>query len=255
MPPFPPPSHAPVAVTLVIVVAVLIALGMLLRWHHDRQRLAVLKLAIEKGVTHLPAALPMWLSSLRQGIMLTTLGVALLIVGGVAVAMVHSPRPSQRGMPPMAGPPGGMGLGARTMPGGRLNRPGPPGNTMQGRGATALHPPGGPPGTGLGAGNTGHGFATPGAFPPRPGFRAGNGRFPPRGGPGANRGFNPMMSPGFPPPGGYQQRLLGFGALAIGFVLTLLGAARIGFAMVERRYFAADELQSGEFPHGPDGGA
>ena len=61
-----------------------------------------------------------------------------------------------------------------------------------------------------------------------------------------------MMSRGFPPPEGYQQRLLGLGALAIGFILTLLGAARIGFAMVERRYFAADELQSGEFPHAPD---
>ncbi len=252
MPPLPPLSDAP-QMTLVIAVAALIALGMLLRWQHDRQRLAVLKLAIEKGVTHLPATLPMWLSSLRQGVMLTTLGVALLIAGGAAVAMVHSQQPFRPGMPPMGGPPGSMGSGTGPMAGGRFNRPGPP--VMSGLGSTALPRPGGPPRAGPAAESDGHGFATPGGFPPPPGFRAGHGRIRPRGGPLVNRRFNPMMPPEFLPPIGYQQRLLGLGALASGFILMMLGVARISFALVERRYFASEELQSGEFPNGPDGGA
>ncbi len=245
MPPFPPPSHAPLAMTLVIAVAALIAWAMLLRWHHDRQRLAILKLAIEKGVTHLPTTLPMWLSSLRQGIMLTTLGVALLIVGGAAVIMVQSSEISQVRMLPMGGPPGSMGFGPRTMPAGGGE---PLRGTMhgQGRGPGDFLPPG--------AGNAGHQVAIPGPLPPHPGFRAGGGRFPPRGRLGANRGFNPMMARGFPPRRGYQQRLLGLGALASGFILTLLGGARIGFAMVERRYASAEELPSGDVPSPPDQG-
>ena len=254
MPPFPPPSHTPLAVTLVIAVAALIALAMLLRWHHDHQRLAIMKLAIEKGVTHLPTTLPMWLSSLRQGIMLTTLGLALLIVGGAAVAMVHSPGPSNAQRVPMGRPQGGMGFGTGTAPGGGPARPGPFGGAMQGPGPADLPPPGAPSGTGLGAGRAGHGFATPGTLPSHPGFGTGSGRLPPRRRLGANRSLNPMVFRRFPPPGGYQQRLLGLGALASGFILTLLGAARIGFAMVERRYSAAEELPSGDFPNSPDGG-
>ncbi len=253
MPPFPPPSHAPLAITLIIAMAALIALAMLLRWHHDRQRLAILKLAIEKGVPHLPTTLPMWLSSLRQGIMLTTLGVALLIVGGAAVIMVHSPmasrmsspRPSPLRMLPMVGPPVGGEFGPVTMPGGGGARRGAmPG---QGHAPADLLPPA--------AGNAGHPLAPLGSLPPHPGFRAGNGRFPPRGRLGANGGFNPMMARGFPPRRGYQQRLLGLGALASGLILTLLGAARIGFAMVERRYSSAEELPFGDFPSAPDEGA
>ena len=230
MPPFPPPSHSPVAITLIIVVAALIALGMLLRWQHDRQRLAVLKLAIEKGVTHLPAALPMWLSSLRQGIMLATLGVALLIVGGVAVAMAHGHGPQ------LMQPWGAMGPGPQMMRVGHGN----------GQRAASIPPPGarlgfGPPANGKnppplgganGPGNAGREFGPPGGFPPRSVM-----------GPRYQR---------FPPPGMQQQKMLGLGSLAIGFILTLLGATRIAFANIERKYFVADESQSSDFPNAPD---
>jgi uncharacterized membrane protein len=49
-----------------------------------------------------------------------------------------------------------------------------------------------------------------------------------------------------------QQKMLGLGAVAIGFILTLLGAARIAFANVERKYTATDENQAPDSPHAPD---
>ncbi len=177
MPPFPPPSHSPLAITLVIAVAALIALGMLLRWQQDRQRLMVLKLAIEKGVTFWPNSVPMWLNSLRQGIMLATLGVALLIVGGIAVTMAPSGSMREPGRPRMMQPLNGMGVGPAIMPNERPNR--------------------------------------------------------------------------FPPPYWQRQKMLGMSALAIGFILTLLGMVRIGFAVVERKYFTNDENISSDFPHTP----
>jgi|GEM_PF-5778058 len=224
MPPFPPPAHSPVVITLIIVVAALIALGMLLRWQHDRQRLAVLKLAIEKGVTHLPAALPMWLSSLRQGIMLATLGVALLIVGGVAVVMAHGHgsqlmRPGPGMM--RVGHPNGQRAASMPWPGATSGfRPPADGKNMP------------PPGGANGPGNAGQVFGPPGGFPPRSVM-----------GPRYQR---------FMPPGMQQQKMLGLGTLAIGFILTLLGATRIAFANIERKYFVADESQSSDFPTAPD---
>lgn len=226
MPPFPPPSHSPVAITLIIVIAALIALGMVLRWHHDRQRLLVLKLAMEKGVTNLPAALPMWLSSLRQGILLATLGVALLIVGGFAMAMSHG-----HGLQPLQ--PWRLGPG--------MIHGGPP----DGRHSASMPSPGAPPGFGPPA-NVNH--MPPGRLDrpgtPDRGFGPPNG-FPRRAviGPGYRRFLPPRMQ---------QQKMLGLGAVAIGFILTLLGAARIAFANVERKYTATDENQAPDSPHAPD---
>ena len=49
-----------------------------------------------------------------------------------------------------------------------------------------------------------------------------------------------------------SKKMLGLGSLAIGFILTLLGATRIALANVERKYFVADESQSSDFPPAPD---
>lgn len=229
MPPFPPPSHSPVAITLVIVIGALIALAMFLRWQHDRQRLSVLKLAIEKGLSHLPATLPMWLSSLRQGIMLATLGVALLIVGAIAVAMAHSPS--------MGGPFGNQATRPRSSavaPPGLPTRPpggGPMGNSPPGFGGRTLPPPGGPLGV-------------------RRPIQSRNGQ--PPGLDFTPRGFGPpaMRFNRFPPPPG-PRKVLGYGALAIGFILTLLGAVRIAFAGIERKYLATEDVPTNDLPDAP----
>ena len=229
MPPFPPPSHSPVAITLVIVIGALIALAMFFRWQHDRQRLSVLKSAIEKGLTHLPATLPMWLSSLRQGIMLATLGVALLIVGVIAVAMAHSGS--------MRGPFGSQVMrpwnGAVTQPGLPTRPPdgGPMGNSPPGFGGRTLPPPGGPLGV-------------------RRPIQSRNGQ--PPGLDFTPRGFGPpaMRFNRFPPPPG-PRKVLGYGALAIGFILTLLGSVRIAFAGIERKYLATEDVSTNDSPDTP----
>jgi hypothetical protein len=46
--------------------------------------------------------------------------------------------------------------------------------------------------------------------------------------------------------------MLGLGALAIGFILTLLGAVRVGFATVERKYTTLDELPPSDAARGSE---
>lgn len=55
----------------------------LLRWQRNRQQFALAQAALSQGITRFPAGPPCWLLSLRQGLTILTLGVALLGIGGV----------------------------------------------------------------------------------------------------------------------------------------------------------------------------
>jgi hypothetical protein len=45
--------------------------------------------ALEKGMTEFPERIPYWLLSLRQGAAILTLGIGLLLVGGIAYSLVQ----------------------------------------------------------------------------------------------------------------------------------------------------------------------
>jgi hypothetical protein len=75
------------AVGFGVAAAILLVGGSLvLRWQRARLRFALAKIALEKGTPLFPGAPPLWLMSLRQGIMLIALSVGLMAVGAVAVA-------------------------------------------------------------------------------------------------------------------------------------------------------------------------
>lgn len=57
---------------------------LLLRWQRNRQQFLLAQAALAQGVTRFPKGPPFWLMSLRQGITTLTLGLALLVIGGVA---------------------------------------------------------------------------------------------------------------------------------------------------------------------------
>ncbi len=70
------------AVGFGVATAILLVGGsLLLRWQRARLRFALAKIALEKGTPLFPGAPPLWLMSLRQGIMLVALGVGLMAVG------------------------------------------------------------------------------------------------------------------------------------------------------------------------------
>jgi hypothetical protein len=71
-----------------IAAAILLVGGwVLLQWQRNRQQFSLMQQAIERGVRILPQGPPFWLLSLRQGLMILTLGIGLLIVGGIAWAL------------------------------------------------------------------------------------------------------------------------------------------------------------------------
>jgi|GEM_PF-1311115 len=71
------------------VTAAILAIGgiILLRWQRNRNELSLLRAAMEKGVSVLPPGPPLWLLSLRQGVMILALGVGLCAVGAVGWAI------------------------------------------------------------------------------------------------------------------------------------------------------------------------
>src|SRR5260370_34587421 len=67
------------------IAAVLLVGGWLaIRWQQDRHRFQLMRTALEKGITRFPDAPPFWLLSMRQGVTMLALGVALALVGGGA---------------------------------------------------------------------------------------------------------------------------------------------------------------------------
>lgn len=71
------------ATGLAIAAGAFIAGTMLLRWYRMRQEFLLLRLALEKGIAPLPPSQPQWLISLRQGVMILTLGVGIALAGAI----------------------------------------------------------------------------------------------------------------------------------------------------------------------------
>lgn len=76
-----------------VAAAILLVGGwVLLQWQRQRHRFELMRLALERG-SPLTAGIPLWLVSLRQGVVILTLGVGLLIAGAVARGMVRGVQP------------------------------------------------------------------------------------------------------------------------------------------------------------------
>ncbi|HEX2971188.1 MAG TPA: hypothetical protein VHP11_02575 [Tepidisphaeraceae bacterium] len=65
------------------VAAALLAVGgiVLLRFQRNRNQFALMRAALEKGISDFSGGQPAWLVSFRQGLMMLTLGVGLIAVG------------------------------------------------------------------------------------------------------------------------------------------------------------------------------
>ena len=212
--------------------AILLVAGWIFtRWQRDRHRFALMQLALEKGVTRFPGTPPYWVMSLRQGVTLTAVGVGLMVVGGGAWSLssrVEMPketavvpaltapttRPAREGAQPEPE--------RRPGPGDEWNRPphlrnGPPGGPEDNEG------PEGPRG--------------------------------PRHEPGRGPAFDPQQPPPPQPEHPHEspdrerwhraeaQRTIGLTSVGVGFILTLLGLVRIGFAKIEQTHVKeTDEL-------------
>jgi hypothetical protein len=192
---------------------VMIGGAVLLRWQRNRLQFNLMQTAIERGVTPMQGAPPLWLLSLRQGVMILALGAGLLLAGwfvyqsAAAVAMPAVSTSSTQ--PAMMGGPGGF-----RPPPPQMGDDGPP---------DQFGPPDGP------------------RDGPRGMNGPGNRRFgPPGRGPGGNDGQLP------PPPRGnpaieywhraQDQKAVATVAMGSGLVLALLGIVRVLFAFAERRY-------------------
>jgi len=199
-----------------VTAAVLLVGGWVaLRWQRDRHQFTLAQRALERGVNAFPGGPPFWLVSLRQGLMVLTLGVGLIVVGWLAVAMAGNPEPPPAAFMP-AQPP---------RPVEPLDEPGPPPRDFPRDARPEPRPdrrPAGEPGR----------LGDPG----RPGD------------PG-RRGQKGTGQPGMPLPNPVierwhrtqDQRAVGLIAVGSGIILILLGVVRTAFAAVERKYSDPDD--------------
>ena len=191
--------------------AVLLAGGWIaLRWQRDRHQFALAQRAIERGISAFPGGPPFWLASLRQGLMVLTLGVGLVVVGWTAVAMAGNAEPP-------------------AVPGFVPNPPPRPGEPMEDQ------PPREFP----------RELRPDGRAEQRPDPR-GERRSPPgdprRGQKGPGQPAMPLPSPLIERWHRAQdQRAVGLVAVGSGIILILLGVVRTAFAAIERKYSDADD--------------
>jgi hypothetical protein len=184
----------------IAVAAVVLAAGWIcILWRRDAQRFQLMQLALEKGVTRFPNTPPFWLLSLRQGVTVLALGVALCGVGTGALLITRDvPEPTvQQQM--------------QAMPGQRLDQMrdnlrdgGPDDQRMQ---PDQPFPPGDEPGQPGPPGNRN---------PPRP-------PLPPMAVPAVENWHRAQAT-----------RTVGLLSLGCGAVLLVLGIVRVGFSVVER---------------------
>jgi len=82
------------------VAAILLVGGwIVLRWQQDRHRFRLMQTALEKGITRFPDSPPYWLVSMRQGLTMLALGIALAVVGGGTFWLGHqTPMPDAASM-------------------------------------------------------------------------------------------------------------------------------------------------------------
>lgn len=235
--PQPHPGIWPIVLIVCVVVVVLPALWV--KWQNDRQRFSLLKMAIEKGMNSLPLGLPIWLLSLRQGVLVLVAGLAPLIVGGLTLRMAGT-IPAAPGHQ-MAGPATGHAApaDAPTSRTGNLQVPTTrPESVLSNPSAQRVPPATGNPPSIVGSRWNGPRNGADGwprdmrlgprpgnpPWPNRPGMRPDRGR--PFGPPYYIRHMHDVM----------VRQNAGLALLGVGLVLCLLGVARIAFAFLERRY-------------------
>ncbi|HEX4123407.1 MAG TPA: hypothetical protein VHY37_01675 [Tepidisphaeraceae bacterium] len=197
---------------IAIAAMVLSAGWICILWRRDGQRFALMQMALEKGVTRFPNTPPFWLLSLRQGVTVLALGVALVGVGAGALLVVKNvpePTPQQQ---------------MQALPGQRqdqMRQEGPPGGPDSAQ-DQIMRPD------------------EPFPAPPEAGGPPG-----PRGQGGADRRQPPPPPLAVPAVENWHRaqatRTIGLLSLACGAVLLVLGIVRIAFAFVER--IAADETR------------
>lgn len=74
----------------VAAAVLLIGGAFLLRWQRNRQQFVLAKTALDAGVTRFASGPPTWLMSMRQGLTTLTLGVSLLVLGGMAYGLTRN---------------------------------------------------------------------------------------------------------------------------------------------------------------------
>lgn len=164
------------------VVAAVLAVGglIIVRLRRDRYHFDLMRTALEQGLSTVPNSPPFWIVSLRQGILILTLGLALLVVGGAGYGLtagIPAPDVSSMGRAPSSLP--------ASLPEALLK---------PGRGAPHTAP---------------------------------------------LREFRPPPSPAKERwDRAQRQQTVSLIVMGCGAVLVPLGLVRIGFARVERRYFA-----------------
>lgn len=226
----------------------------------DYQRYKLQKAAIEKGLSVLPTGAPIWLASLKKGVLVTACGAGLIVMGSIGLATLPDPRtiqlpPQQRqGNPP---PPQPTTSGAETGSGqaalqGRPND-GPEGfNSFDPPprgpgGPSGLRGPGGPGPQGNPQmrqpqfGADGRPLPGPDGKPPlgpdgRPLFGM-DGK--PQMGPDGEPQFNPRRQ-------AEQGRQMCIWAIGAGGVIALVGLVLTLFALVERKYVTPVSLPDSE---------
>ena len=212
-----------------ITTAILIVGGYLvLRWQRDRQQYLLVQAAIERGLSRLPVAMPLWLVSMRQGAMVLALGIGLMIAGVFVHASAHAP-PRAKAFPtwimpppPPKAPQAASGTEPAPPPvsptSATPQRPMPvnPGGPM-----IPLRRPGGP-----------YAQHPEGAWRHRPNHWMRG----PHGAMAWHGELIPLMDQWFR---AQQQRTAGMVAAAVGMILALLGLVRMGFALIEKRIATA----------------
>jgi len=232
------PPHSGLSLLLGIASVLLVVGWTLSRFHRDRLRFALMKAALEKGVTRFPGMPPYWLVSLRQGITLVALGVGLATVGAGAWWMVRNvplptPHAAAVDLPPLPEP--------QDRPDARPPRPDPEDS----------HPRQGPDRNG-----PRHEDANR-DDPRRNGGPGGPQDRPEDFGPPETHGSNGRLAhvagehgqghPGRPAPmpldpalehwhEAQAQQTVGLVSAGTGFILILLGIVRMAFAKIEQRY-------------------
>lgn len=200
---------------------VLIGGAVLLRWQRNRLQFGLMQAAIEHGVAPLAGGPPLWLVSLRQGVMILVLGIGLVIAGWFACSAadrVEMPTIVAATRPVSGQPLGGaMQRDFPRLPQQRFDGEGP---------MDRPDGPNGPPP-----------FNERRPGPPLRDMNGARGEGPRNDG---VRGEGPP--PGRPNPAlekwhrAQDQKAVATVAMGSGLVLSLLGIVRVIFAFAERRY-------------------
>lgn len=203
--------------------------GFLMRILRDQQRYRLMRVALERGDGTLPGGMPVWAVSFRQGVKLSSLGLALIAAGifvwiATDVRAAHNRRPVAQHKVA-----GASGTGVKlAMP--------PP------QPATRPHGPGFVPKRQSGHPMASHGHGRPPFFGGRrpggpfgPGWHGPRGQYPPA--PSA-RMIRVQMDA--------NQILAAVTAIAVGIVFGILGLVRLRLARWERRTLAQQTPAHGD---------